>query len=129
MEKLSLVSQAAATLALFTNLNSNFSQDITPDEATLLPLLEDQYGRFNIWARNVGVFASGHASLDYRLREDPQPRVLVGGLLEGLQDQLQRGKSIKGDIGPLPERDVGGRILTLQLSDISSAERTRPWQR
>jgi len=106
MEELSLVSQAAAALALFTNLNSNFSQDITPDEATLLPLLEDQYGRFNIWARNVGVFASGHASLDYRLREDPQPRVLVGGLLEGLQDQLQRGKSIKGVTSGLSLKEI-----------------------
>ena len=107
MEEPLLASQAAAVRALFTNLNSNFSQDITPDEAILLPLLEDQYGRFNIWARNVGVFASGHASLDYRLREDPQPRVLARELLEGLQDQLQRGKSIKGDIGPLPERYIG----------------------
>ncbi|OCL12400.1 hypothetical protein AOQ84DRAFT_437031 [Glonium stellatum] len=90
MQEPSLEAQAAAAAALFTDLNSIFSQDTTPDEAALLPLLEDQYGRFNIWARNVGVFASGHASLDYRLREDPQPKALVGGLLEGLQDQLQR---------------------------------------
>jgi hypothetical protein len=32
---------------------------------------QDQLTRFNIWANNIGVFASGHASLDYRLRDAP----------------------------------------------------------
>jgi Ser/Thr protein kinase RdoA (MazF antagonist) len=29
---------------------------------------EDQRARFQIWGANLGVFASGHASSDYRLR-------------------------------------------------------------
>ncbi|KAF4614364.1 hypothetical protein G7Y89_g15373 [Cudoniella acicularis] len=32
---------------------------------------QDQLTRFNVWANNIGVFAHGHASLDYRLRDAP----------------------------------------------------------
>jgi hypothetical protein len=32
---------------------------------------QDQLTRFNIWVNNIGVFARGHASLDYRLRDAP----------------------------------------------------------
>jgi hypothetical protein len=58
--------------------------------ATLLPkelsALEDQVGRFSIWAANIGVFAPGRASMDYRLSEAPEIRQLVLGLLETLED-------------------------------------------
>ncbi|QYS95392.1 hypothetical protein H0G86_002684 [Trichoderma simmonsii] len=40
-------------------------------------LAEEQLSRFKSWARNVGVFAAQHASLDYRLRTAPSSRALV----------------------------------------------------
>lgn len=68
--------------------------DIDPDslkpEATEL---EDQLARFRIWANNIGVFASGHASVDYRLRDSPEAKSLMIQLLEGLKRFLGRGNS------------------------------------
>lgn len=55
--------------------------------------VDDQLARFNIWASNIGVFASGHASLDYRLRDSPEAKSLMIQLLEGLQRFLMRGAS------------------------------------
>lgn len=52
---------------------------------------EDQLARFKIWTGNIGVDAEGHASLDYRLRDSPQARMLMLELLESLQSHLQRG--------------------------------------
>lgn len=52
---------------------------------------EDQYGRFNIWVGNLGVFAKGHASLDYRLRDSPQQMTLLKELLDELQRLLLQG--------------------------------------
>ncbi|KAF4539972.1 Tetratricopeptide-like helical protein [Lasiodiplodia theobromae] len=59
--------------------------------------MDDQLARFNIWASNIGVFASGHASLDYRLRDSPEAKTLMIQLLEGLQWFLKRGSSTKHD--------------------------------
>lgn len=55
-------------------------------------LAEDQLGRFRIWARNIGVFAEGHACLDYRLRDSAEVRLLMIDQLEMLQSSVQRGK-------------------------------------
>lgn len=56
---------------------------------------EDQLARFKIWAGNIGVDAEGHGSLDYRLRDSPQARLLMLELLESLQSHLQRGKLLE----------------------------------
>jgi hypothetical protein len=91
MDKRTLEAQASACGVLFNRLKTILSEDASQERAGLLTALDDQHGRFNIWAGNIGVFAAGHASLDYRLREELQPKSLVGGLLDGLQDHLQRG--------------------------------------
>lgn len=33
---------------------------------------EEQLARFNLWAASLGVYASGHASVEHRLRDHPQ---------------------------------------------------------
>ena len=47
----------------------------------------DLMGRFNIWASNMGVFATLHASLDYRLRDLEEVKELK---LEHLRNMLDR---------------------------------------
>ncbi|KAL1638136.1 hypothetical protein SLS58_008973 [Diplodia intermedia] len=59
--------------------------------------VDDQLARFNIWTCNIGVFASGHASLDYRLRDSPEAKTLMIQLLEGLHRFLKRGKLSEHD--------------------------------
>ncbi|KAL8388757.1 hypothetical protein RB599_010082, partial [Gaeumannomyces hyphopodioides] len=51
-------------------------------------LLEDQLTRFTLWTNSMGVFAEGRASMDHRLRETPDVRVIVVCVLETLLDHI-----------------------------------------
>lgn len=55
-------------------------------------LVEDQCGRFMIWASNIGVFAAGHASMDHRLREAPDIKDLLIRLLEVLLGHIDKSE-------------------------------------
>ena len=52
--------------------------------------LENQLGRFKIWAGNIGVFAAGNASLDFRLRNDPDVREVVLRMLTRLRRTIEQ---------------------------------------
>jgi hypothetical protein len=52
---------------------------------------QSQLSRFNLWCSNIGVFATHHASLDYRLRTANAARTAVQGNLEDLCEQLLFG--------------------------------------
>lgn len=54
--------------------------------------VEDQLGRFSIWAANIGVFAPFRASLDYRLHGVADVQRLVRGLLRTLNEHIQQCK-------------------------------------
>ncbi|RPA81003.1 hypothetical protein BJ508DRAFT_118081 [Ascobolus immersus RN42] len=59
-------------------------------DSTLQSALEDLRIRFLSWGGNVGAFAPGNASIDYRLREDPDIEELLGSLLVQLNDDLRK---------------------------------------
>lgn len=91
MERKTIAAESKIVVELFETL-----QGVTPDtdEDSTKPAfteVEDQYGRFNIFARNVGTFADGHASLDYRLRNSEDAQEVTRRLLESLQWFLRRG--------------------------------------
>jgi hypothetical protein len=50
---------------------------------------EDQLARFKIWSASLGVFDSGHASIDYRLRDHPEVLNLVTQQLGVLRVNLE----------------------------------------
>ncbi|KAF3402316.1 hypothetical protein DPV78_003647 [Talaromyces pinophilus] len=52
--------------------------------------IEDQLGRFSIWAFSIGVFASYRASLDYRLRGVDEIQRLIRRLLQTLDEHIQQ---------------------------------------
>ena len=54
--------------------------------------IEEQYVRFKIWAGNIGAFAEGHASLDYRLRDNVSTHKFMLDFLVALADFIHRGK-------------------------------------
>lgn len=60
-------------------------------EMDLEGFARSQLSRFDLWASNIGVFASLHASLDYRLRTAVAARTAVEGNLEILREQLLFG--------------------------------------
>jgi hypothetical protein len=51
--------------------------------------LSEVFGRFRLWAGNLGVFQDGHASLDWRLRESSNMSKSVLGLINDLNDNLE----------------------------------------
>ncbi|KAJ0422969.1 hypothetical protein BJY00DRAFT_310570 [Aspergillus carlsbadensis] len=71
--------------------------------------IEDQLGRFSIWASNTGVFAAARASLDYRLREAEEVQRLVMGLLRTLDESIQ--KCISGPPGPSDSEGCQSPVL------------------
>ncbi|KAL4881690.1 hypothetical protein BJY04DRAFT_56397 [Aspergillus karnatakaensis] len=72
-------------------------------------LLEDQRGRFSIWASNTGAFAPRRASLDHRLRMAPDVQRLVRGLLQALNDHLD---------GYLSRIDPSSEVPSLLKDDL-----------
>jgi hypothetical protein len=50
--------------------------------------LEDEVGRFRVWAGNLGALQKGHSSLDYRLRDSPNLLSSALKLLNELEHNL-----------------------------------------
>ena len=47
--------------------------------------------RFQLWAVNLGLFVSGHASLDYRVRDAESIRLVILRFITSLGDALTEG--------------------------------------
>lgn len=67
-----------------------------PDEKTANEWPKDLFGaeaeRFELWAVNLGLFVSGHGSLDYRLREAEKLEATVRRFIEDLNSSLTEGE-------------------------------------
>ncbi|KAK2761347.1 hypothetical protein FQN54_001869 [Arachnomyces sp. PD_36] len=55
----------------------------------LIAEFETQRSRFKVWAGNLGVFAKGRASADFRLHNDPTARGILINLLTRLANKLK----------------------------------------
>ncbi|KAK4156583.1 hypothetical protein C8A00DRAFT_12506, partial [Chaetomidium leptoderma] len=78
---------------------------------TILPLatsLQDEYGRFNLWATTMAVFAPDQACLDFRLKDVPEASELfikqlgiLATRIEQLHEQLDpQATNIQWDSSP-----------------------------
>lgn len=65
------------------NVNGGESEYVLPTTA-----IEDELGRFRVWASNIGAMTSGQASMDYRVRNAGYLRESVKSLLEDLKQSL-----------------------------------------
>jgi hypothetical protein len=64
----------------------------TDDRDTTIPSrrrIAAEEERFRLWARTLGLFQTGHASLDYRVRDASFVKASLTDLLTGLRDHLQ----------------------------------------
>ena len=68
-----------------------FDSYLSHPHAGSFDAVETQKARFNIWAANLGAFTYQNASLDHRLRDNPEIRDMVHQLLDVLQRNLQYG--------------------------------------
>ena len=81
--------------------------------------LENELGRFKIWAGNLGVFAPGNASADYRLREDSDIRGVIIQMLDRLRQNIKQ--AIDPPIPEEPdEHDEDGASKNTDSSSESS---------
>lgn len=64
--------RTAANVRLFQHLSSLLVSSDSELRALIdRDALEDEFGRFRVWAGNLGALQKGHSSLDYRLRDSP----------------------------------------------------------
>ncbi|KAF5989286.1 serine threonine kinase, partial [Fusarium coicis] len=70
----------------FSDIVQNATSPSPPMDAEFL---KDQLARFRIWTGNLGVFASGTASADYRLCDDPDIKDIIVKLLQRLAYNLK----------------------------------------
>lgn len=69
-------------------------------------MLENELGRLRIWAGNIGVFADGNASTDYRLRNEPNIKKAILQMLRRIVKELEksmRPTTTKSSNGTLPQ--------------------------
>ncbi|KAL8670044.1 MAG: hypothetical protein Q9168_005390 [Polycauliona sp. 1 TL-2023] len=65
-----------------------WSEELVPE------VVDDLFGRFNVWAGNIGAGQRGQASLDYRLREASSIKEHIVGTLRSLFESLGDATSI-----------------------------------
>lgn len=82
---LSLRVAAGPCVNRFQQCISKDHNHTSTDESTWI---DEQFVRFRVWYTNLGVFADGNASLDYRLRDCDEIRSLLLQLLHTLQRNL-----------------------------------------
>ncbi|EON62853.1 hypothetical protein W97_02078 [Coniosporium apollinis CBS 100218] len=83
--------------------------------------LEDEYGRFRVWAANLGVLQKGHSSLDYRLRASPLLNTNVIKLLKELQLNLKEAIAVvRGSRLPYEQQAEDSNDTDSDVSDDSS---------
>ncbi|KAH7142889.1 hypothetical protein B0J13DRAFT_556150 [Dactylonectria estremocensis] len=87
----SIVLDATCVLGLFRELLSVVLSrpDDRQEPYVDIGNVDHQLARFNRWSGNIGVFAGGYGSLDYRLRENERIQNRVRLLLKELQECLQ----------------------------------------
>ena len=81
-----LIAECATKCLAAFNQDARLPASIYPQEYSWI---ENQSGRIAVWTSNIGVFAPGRASLDHRLREVPEVRNAILGLLEVLSGDAQ----------------------------------------
>jgi hypothetical protein len=89
-----LARSAGDCLGSFESCITKTTETKEVEEIDVAEFLDTECGRFRIWADGIGVFAGGHASLDYRLRDSPPVKDLLLGQLNIVRKHLTRGKII-----------------------------------
>ena len=75
----------------FSKLCVDFEQPCLGDSKTaLLPALQHQFGRLQIWAGDVGATKTGRAALEYQLQNSEDLYDAIVELVDDLYSQLQK---------------------------------------
>lgn len=72
------------------------------DEDSFSSALANQFQRFGLWAKNLGLYDLGHSSLDYRFRDAPTVHKYARKLLDDLEKSIYQSMSaiLRPFLGP-----------------------------
>lgn len=106
-------------------------QESQPEQgspAELCHLLEDELGRFRVWAANLGAFQDPNSprSLEYRLRDGPVMRSSVVSGLKRLMDTGDRGMYASWAISPSKFRSELCEIIVGGIMEGKRPNRSAP---
>ncbi|RDL40556.1 uncharacterized protein BP5553_00535 [Venustampulla echinocandica] len=101
----SIAANFAVCLADYEQLISIIAESSSPLHQQLeLSALQDELGRFKVWAGNIAAHKTGRSSLDFRLRDATPLRERIMGLLSDMSELLEEGSQIAaGDRVPQDE--------------------------
>ncbi|KAL8882066.1 MAG: hypothetical protein Q9198_000866 [Flavoplaca austrocitrina] len=100
--------RAFKDLCTLLTRETKHQEEISPE------LVGDLFGRFNVWAGNIGAGQRGQASLDFRLREATSIKEHVVGTLQNLLESLEDGSRL-----PYDQRSSDSDSSTSSLSNSS----------
>ncbi|KAL8780646.1 MAG: hypothetical protein Q9213_006383 [Squamulea squamosa] len=107
----------------FRTLQETLSTNRVYEEQLSKEAVNDLFGRFNIWAGNIGAGRQGRASLDYRLREVSEIKGEVVSILQYLANSLQEATSIvSGSRLPYDQLPSGSDSSVSSLSEDGEHE-------
>jgi hypothetical protein len=92
-ESLTLTDLGHEITALFQQTSNLGDRSGTNSEDWPSAALGFEADRFHLWAVNLGIFVSGHGSLDYRLREARILEQAIRTFLRGLAGSLRECKA------------------------------------
>jgi hypothetical protein len=78
--------------------------------------------RFKIWAGNVGILAPENASVDYRLRDDPDIADIILSMLKRLQSCI--GQALNPPLQEEPDEQSSGEASKLGTANSSASSDT-----
>ena len=93
-KKLSLAATGLETMKLFKKVKAiDQGAGDARNEEWPKALFAAEADRFELWAVNLGLFVSGHGSLDYRVREAESLGLALRRFMSDLNDSLAEGQA------------------------------------
>lgn len=88
-----ILSAASQNAAVIERIPVLFKQPTDRRPILTIEDLRDEFQQFQLWSKNIGVFASDHRSLDYRLREARDVKEGILSLLQSMCSELAESES------------------------------------
>ncbi|WXC58023.1 hypothetical protein SNK03_003921 [Fusarium graminearum] len=127
----SIASHVAKTFESFQDLETALAKATSSDEPSegatlksLLPVIENDFTRFKMWAGNQAAHQIGPSSLDHRLREAPHLQQQVIYLLKDMCESLEDALSQVCESSEPQDQGKGNNqnIQDISASSIDSAQ-------
>ncbi|CAF3616418.1 unnamed protein product [Fusarium graminearum] len=127
----SIASHVAKTFESFQDLETALTKATSSDEPSegatlksLLPVIENDFTRFKMWAGNQAAHQIGPSSLDHRLREAPHLQQQVIYLLKDMCESLEDALSQVCESSEPQDQEKGNdqNIQDIGASSIDSAQ-------